>query len=449
MDTHTALNSLEAKKQEEINNSNKLLSENDPLLSKYFPSITLGAVSEKFQHELETYMAQNVDGILEKEKKKGKKKPKNSSKLSSLKFQTLMWIKYTDSLAQPGENVGTIAGQSVGEPSTQMTLNTFHMAGQGGFNVTLGIPRLREILMTASANIKTPTMTLPCVWEGEPGSFEQKQAAQLVARSLNCVILSNLVSKIQVTESLTASNHSTNVANHVYRNYVIRLHLYPLNRIADHFGVQMSEILWVTKTRATSMVELLVKKMLKRAGSQKPDIGFTAKANKDKNESAESTEIAEMEDQEEEKIVQKGKEMEDDDEQGTLRFGKKKMAVSYEDEDAGEDKIDEEDVEIDGALKGKQKRKKSRESGESGESGESESENKSQVRQEKKKLSKSVASIVPVVTASTHTENQEAAGNVNFSDDPQSPWVEFQISFPANYPKLLMLEIAEVLLILL
>ena len=41
-----------------------------------------------------------------------------------------------------------------------MTLNTFHLAGHGGANVTLGIPRLREILMTASENIKTPIMTV-------------------------------------------------------------------------------------------------------------------------------------------------------------------------------------------------------------------------------------------------------------------------------------------------
>jgi hypothetical protein len=42
-----------------------------------------------------------------------------------------------------------------------MTLNTFHMAGRGEANVTLGIPRLREILMTAAHRIKTPVMTLP------------------------------------------------------------------------------------------------------------------------------------------------------------------------------------------------------------------------------------------------------------------------------------------------
>lgn len=56
----------------------------------------------------------------------------------------------------PGENVGMLAAQSIGEPSTQMTLNTFHFAGRGEMNVTLGIPRLREILMTAGQSIKTP-----------------------------------------------------------------------------------------------------------------------------------------------------------------------------------------------------------------------------------------------------------------------------------------------------
>jgi DNA-directed RNA polymerase I subunit RPA1 len=46
-----------------------------------------------------------------------------------------------------------------------MTLNTFHLAGHGGVNLTLGIPRLREILMTASENIKTPIMTLRLIKE--------------------------------------------------------------------------------------------------------------------------------------------------------------------------------------------------------------------------------------------------------------------------------------------
>src|SRR5690349_17949655 len=44
-----------------------------------------------------------------------------------------------------------------------MTLNTFHFAGRGEMNVTLGIPRLRELLMTASKNIKTPTAEVSTV----------------------------------------------------------------------------------------------------------------------------------------------------------------------------------------------------------------------------------------------------------------------------------------------
>lgn len=45
-------------------------------------------------------------------------------------FKRLMDLRYMRSLAAPGEAVGVIAAQSVGEPSTQMTLNTFHMAGK-------------------------------------------------------------------------------------------------------------------------------------------------------------------------------------------------------------------------------------------------------------------------------------------------------------------------------
>lgn len=70
-------------------------------------------------------------------------------------------MKSLKSCISPGDSVGVIAAQSIGEPSTQMTLNTFHFAGRGDMNVTLGIPRLREILMVASSNIKTPSMQVP------------------------------------------------------------------------------------------------------------------------------------------------------------------------------------------------------------------------------------------------------------------------------------------------
>ena len=51
--------------------------------------------------------------------------------------------------------VGALAAQSIGEPATQMTLNTFHFAGIAEFNITLGVPRLKE-LIDASVKTKTP-----------------------------------------------------------------------------------------------------------------------------------------------------------------------------------------------------------------------------------------------------------------------------------------------------
>lgn len=59
----------------------------------------------------------------------------------------------------PGENIGAIAAQSIGEPATQMTLNTFHYAGVSAKNVTLGVPRLKEII-NVSKNTKTPSLTI-------------------------------------------------------------------------------------------------------------------------------------------------------------------------------------------------------------------------------------------------------------------------------------------------
>ena len=70
-------------------------------------------------------------------------------------------IKYQflKAIVNPGEMVGCLASQSLGEPATQMTLNTFHLAGVSSVNITLGIPRLKEII-DISNNMKTPSMTI-------------------------------------------------------------------------------------------------------------------------------------------------------------------------------------------------------------------------------------------------------------------------------------------------
>ena len=67
---------------------------------------------------------------------------------------------YLDAIINPGEMVGPIAAQSIGEPATQMTLNTFHYAGVSSkSNVTRGIPRLKE-LMNVTPNLKNPSTTI-------------------------------------------------------------------------------------------------------------------------------------------------------------------------------------------------------------------------------------------------------------------------------------------------
>jgi DNA-directed RNA polymerase II subunit RPB1 len=69
-------------------------------------------------------------------------------------------LRYKQSLVHPGEMVGIIAGQSIGEPTTQLTLNTFHLAGVASkSNVTRGVPRIEEILRLTK-NPKNPSMTV-------------------------------------------------------------------------------------------------------------------------------------------------------------------------------------------------------------------------------------------------------------------------------------------------
>jgi len=66
---------------------------------------------------------------------------------------------YESTKIHPGEAIGMITAESFGEPGTQMTLNTFHFAGVAEVNVTLGLPRLIEIL-DARKLLKTPAMTI-------------------------------------------------------------------------------------------------------------------------------------------------------------------------------------------------------------------------------------------------------------------------------------------------
>ena len=98
---------------------------------------------------------------------------------------------YKRALMEPGEAVGIVAAQSIGEPGTQMTLRTFHYAGVKEQNVTLGLPRLIEIV-DARRIPSTPIQTIYLM--GEHG--KSKESAVEVARNIIYTSVENLASAI-------------------------------------------------------------------------------------------------------------------------------------------------------------------------------------------------------------------------------------------------------------
>lgn len=117
----------------------------DPVNSQFSPCNNVDVLNENLTSLVDSFAKQpNVD-------------------MGRKDLTRLIYSKSVSAAVAPGEAVGMLAAQSIGEPSTQMTLNTFHFAGRGDMNVTLGIPRLKEILTIAATNIKTPQMTIPLI----------------------------------------------------------------------------------------------------------------------------------------------------------------------------------------------------------------------------------------------------------------------------------------------
>ncbi len=100
---------------------------------------------------------------------------------------------YERALVEPGEAVGTVAAQSIGEPGTQMTLRTFHYAGVAELSVTQGLPRLIEIV-DARNNPSTPTMKIHLVDE----IAGDRNAAKQVARNIEMVLVESVASNISI-----------------------------------------------------------------------------------------------------------------------------------------------------------------------------------------------------------------------------------------------------------
>lgn len=99
---------------------------------------------------------------------------------------------YLNAIAEPGEAVGTVAAQSIGEPGTQMTLRTFHYAGVAELNVTLGLPRLIEILDAR----KTPSTSLMTIYLNEKYA-KSKEKAREFAQDIEMISVEDVASQTE------------------------------------------------------------------------------------------------------------------------------------------------------------------------------------------------------------------------------------------------------------
>lgn len=106
------------------------------------------------------------------------------------KFLEVALVKYSRAQVEPGTAVGAIAAHSIGEPGTQMTLKTFHFAGVASMNVTLGVPRIKEII-NASKVISTPIINAVLV------NDEDERAARVVKGRVEKTLLSDVAYYIQ------------------------------------------------------------------------------------------------------------------------------------------------------------------------------------------------------------------------------------------------------------
>ncbi|MGM5480472.1 MAG: DNA-directed RNA polymerase subunit A'' [Nanobdellota archaeon] len=115
--------------------------------------------------------------------------PKGTPKKKLNAIFERVYNEYKASLAEPGESVGIVTAESIGEPSTQMTLDTFHLAGVSEVNVTTGLPRLLEIL-DGRKNISTASMEIYLKKPYCDGKDIKKIAKKLRQTSLSYYITS-------------------------------------------------------------------------------------------------------------------------------------------------------------------------------------------------------------------------------------------------------------------
>ena len=273
-------------------------------------------------------------------KDSGVKTAIKNSGLSHSGFSELIATKYSSALAAPGEAVGSIAAQSIGEPSTQMTLNTFHLAGAGA-NVTLGIPRLREIIMTASRDLKTPTMSVPL-----RSAVTDREALRLTREFTKVSLMDLLASRvgIAVRETLEVGAGAT-----WDRCYYVTLKLHPAERIMEAFGLSLEDIATVVTKSFIPKLAFVMKAEMKRSatsdnsssievvGGSSSDFVNSERADDPENESKKHRKKKQKDDQEYDDEIAN-----DEDGVAGSRFGHRKEMTSYGDMDDDEKQMSKE-----------------------------------------------------------------------------------------------------------
>ncbi|KAJ1960439.1 hypothetical protein GGI12_003802, partial [Dipsacomyces acuminosporus] len=448
----------------------------EPVSSHFNPSRYLGAISEKIYVELEKYLETNPNGLLQ-EKKKSKKKhgkeepakkttslvgrkdrmlasvsdtaallPAVNPDCSTRNFRMLQYLNYLHSLIDPGECVGLIAAQGIGEPSTQMTLNTFHLAGFGAKNVTLGIPRLREIVMVASDKIAAPTMDIP-LHDGV-----ERSHANTIASALTKLTLGDVTDYVEVKERLTAKKDA---ADHKrYRQFTVRLQLFPSKEYEEEHDVGQDDICYAIETHFIRRLEMVIAKDLKRTykmvlsddmAEQEED--YNTKRSSSSSTAADNGGDEEEEQQDNDLVDESDVDSDSDDDANGDGDADQARAASRHAEHTSYDGPDDEDKEMLESMDAEleelddlAKRKTSGKKG-SGADGDDEAAEGSDEESDEEDMRAKVISLAKrrrrIVSRYPHVVGY------NFVDNKDETYAEIEMQFPATTPKFLMLNLAE------
>jgi DNA-directed RNA polymerase I subunit RPA1 len=389
----------------------------DPVLADFNPGKYAYATSETFADAVTTYLKNNPDKLV-----KDKEHPKGVGTRKAL--EPVLMAKYLKSIVDPGEAVGIVAGQSIGEPSTQMTLNTFHLAGHSAKNVTLGIPRLREIVMTASNNISTPSMTLRV---NEELSVED---GEKFAKAISVLSLAEVLDEATVKETI-----GRGVGYARAKIYDIHIKLFPSKEYTKTYAISIDDVLFTLQNKFTTRLQSLTRKALGKkkgepalAGSSAaaPEIGKSVRVVEDQPRGAGAEEGADADDDDEG----------DDDATNDKLRANRSQAATYDANDDEDDKVqrqaqkedepeDDEDKEDEGI--GRSPREAASDDEDEGD------EHQSKTRQ--------------LTAAADEREAQVMKKSTDISkfrfDDAGGEWCDVTLEYDADVPKVLMLSIVE------